>query len=83
MLKVCGDSIYVPLQMIFKQALLTGVFPSEWKKGNIVPIYKKNDKQNIKSYQPVSLRPICCKIFNKTFIYFFTHLLKPVWFLTW
>ena len=38
MLKICGNSICLPLKMIFKQALLTGVFPSEWKKGNIVPI---------------------------------------------
>ena len=75
MLKICGDSICVPLKMIFKQALLTGVFPSEWKKGNIVPIHKKGDKQNIKNYRPVSLLPICGKIFerlifNEMFIYF-------------
>ena len=36
MLKICGDSICVPLEIIFKQALL--------RKGYIVPIYKKSDK---------------------------------------
>ena len=45
------------------------------KKGNIVPIHKNGDKQNIKNYQPVSLLPICGKIFervvfNEMFIYF-------------
>ena len=45
MLNICGDSICVPLEKIFKQALLTGVFPSEWKKGNIVPIHKKDNKR--------------------------------------
>ena len=65
MLKICGDSICVPLQMIFKQALLTGVFHFEWKKGNIAPIHKKGDKQNIKNYRPVSFLPICGKIFEK------------------
>ena len=74
MLKICGDSICLPLEMIFKQALLTGMFPSEWKKGNIFPIHKKGDKQNIKNYRPVSVLPICCKIFerlvfNEMFIY--------------
>ena len=47
MLKVSGDSSCVPLEMNFKQALLTGVFPSGWKKRNIVLIDKKSDKQNI------------------------------------
>ena len=33
------------IRIIFKEALSTGLFPSEWKKGNIFPIYKKGDKQ--------------------------------------
>ena len=41
MLKICGDSICVPLEMIFKQALLAVLFPSEWKKGNVFLIHKK------------------------------------------
>ena len=45
MLKICGDSICLPLEMNFKQALLSGVFPSEWKKGSIVAIHKKGHKQ--------------------------------------
>ena len=75
MLKTCGDSICAPLEMIFKQALLNGVFPSEGKKGNIITIHKKGDKQNVKNYRPVSLLPICGKIFerlifNEMFTYF-------------
>ena len=65
MLKISGNSICVPLQMIFKQAILTGVFTSERKKGNIVLIHKKNDKQNINNHRPVSLIPICGKIFER------------------
>ena len=64
MLKISGDSIYEPLEIIFRQALLTGVFPSEWKKGNIVPVHKKSDKQNIKNYRPASLLLICCKFLD-------------------
>ena len=63
------------METIFKQALLTAVFPSEWKKGNIVPIHKKGNRQNVKKYRPVSLLLICGKIserliFNEMFIYF-------------
>ena len=35
------------------------------KKGNIVPCYKKGDKQNLKIYRPVSILPICGKIFER------------------
>ena len=44
MLKIRGDTISNPLEIMFKQGLLTGKFPSEWKKVNIVPIDKKYDK---------------------------------------
>ena len=64
MLKVCGDSICKPLELIFKTCLRNGRFPLEWKKANVVPIHKKGNKQTIKNYRPVSLLPICGKIFQ-------------------
>ena len=75
MLKICGSAMYQPLAIIFKQCVDTGIFPSEWKKGNIVPIHKKGDKQTLKNYRPVSLLPICGKIlerlmFNEMFKFF-------------
>ena len=82
MLKECGPSIYKPLEIIFNQCLKTGVSPSEWKKGNIVPIHKKGDKQALKNYRPVSLLPICGKIlerlmFNEMFEFFIENKLIP------
>ena len=76
MVKVCGPSIYKPLEIIFNQCLETDVFPSEWKKGKIVPIDKKGDKQMLQNYCPVSLLPICGKIlerlmFNEMFEFFY------------
>ena len=65
MLKLCGEAICRPLNIILKTCLNTGTFPSEWNKGNVVPIYKKDDKQNVKNYCPVSLLPICGKIFER------------------
>ena len=65
MLKICGSSIYKPLEVIFKQCIETGFFPSEWKKANIVPIHKKGDKQTLENYRPVSLLPICGKILER------------------
>ena len=75
MLKVCGLSIYKPLEIIFNQYIETGVFSSELKKGNIVPIRKKGDNQKMKNYRPGSLLPLCGKIlerliFNEMFEFF-------------
>ena len=65
MLQICGNSICKPLELIFKQSMESGSFPSEWKKGNVVPIHKKDDKQCLSNYRPVSLLPICGKIFER------------------
>ena len=65
MLLLCGNSICKPLELIFKQPMESGSFPSEWKKGNVVPIHKKEDKQCLSNYRPVSLLPICGKIFER------------------
>ena len=64
-LQLCGNAICKPLELIFLQAMESGSFPSEWKKRNVVPIHKKDDKQCLKDYCPKSLLPICGKIFEK------------------
>ena len=65
MLKILGKTICERLECIFREFLNTGLFPLEWKKANLVPVYKKGDKQSLKSYRPISLLPICGKIFEK------------------
>ena len=64
-LKLCGDSISKPLYIIFKNCVTKGYFPKNWKKANVVPIFKKKEKKLIQNYRPVSLLPICGKIFEK------------------
>ena len=51
--------------MIFTSCIETGAFPIHWKEANVVPINKKDSKQLIKNYRPVSLLPICDKIFER------------------
>ena len=65
MLKICGNSLYRPSELILIDCLVNGIFPSVWKKGNIVPVHKKNDKQRLNNYRPISLLPICSKIFEQ------------------
>ena len=65
--KLCDSSIVRPLSIIFKNCLQTGAFPNNWKKSNVVPIHKKSDKQLLQNYHPVSLLPVCNKIFERIF----------------
>ena len=65
MLKICGSSVYRLLQIIYKSCLDRGKLPQEWKKANVVPVHKKNDKELVKNYRPISLVPICGKIFER------------------
>ena len=53
------------MSIIFKNCLQSGSFPNNWKKSNVVPIHKKGDKQLLQNYRPVSLLPICGKIFER------------------
>ena len=65
MLKLCESGITEPLYLIFKNCLNSNTFPDVWKKANVIPVHKKGDKQVLKNYRPVSLLPICGKIFEK------------------
>ena len=65
MLKICVDSLHRPLELIFADCLANGIFPFDWKIGNVVPFHKKNDKQRLNNYRPVSLLTICSKIFER------------------
>ena len=54
-----------PLSIKFWNCLKAGYFPTAWKKANIVPVRKKENKQILDNYRPVSLSPICSKLFEK------------------
>ena len=65
MIKICDTSIVEPLCLIFEKCLETGIYPSLWKKANIIPVHKKENRQSKQNYRPVSLLPIFGKIFEK------------------
>ena len=65
MIKMCDKSIVVPLMIIFKKVISSSTYPESWKKGNIVPVHKKESKNLVQNYRPISLLPICSKIFEK------------------
>ena len=67
-LKHCSASLCRPLSIIFKLIYNTGIIPQEWKSANIVPIYKKGDKNLISNYRPISLLCLSAKIMERVII---------------
>ena len=65
MLKICSSSVGRPLQIIYKSCLNRGKFLQEWKKSNVVPVLKKNEKHLVKNDPSIPLLPIYCKIFER------------------
>ena len=75
MMQLCGKSIVLLLKLLFKTILEDGTFPEDWKKSNVVPIHKKESKNLIKNYRPISPLPTFSKfleklIFNSMFNFF-------------
>ena len=75
MIELCGNSLTLPLAIIFKNIVDTGIFPTAWKSANVTPINKKESKQVISNYSPISLLPIFAKVFERIlFIHIYSHL---------
>ena len=45
MSKLCGNSTWKPLDLIFQSCIKHGEFPTEYRKGNVVPVHKKVTKK--------------------------------------
>lgn len=50
------------LVIIFRESLLQGEVPEEWKKAKLVPIYKSGVKYDVKNYRPISLLCTASKV---------------------
>ena len=82
-LKHISSSISEPLSNYYNHSFEQGKVPLQWKKANVIPVYKKGDRQLVKNYRPISLLCIAGKIqerivFKTLYTYCFQHRL-----LTW
>ena len=57
-LKELADVVAKPLSIIFQQSWLTRDVSVDWKLANVMPIFKKGQKDDPGSYRPISLTSV-------------------------
>ena len=64
MLKVGGEKVVRFLTALFNKVFDTGVYPREWSKAIVVPIFKKGDTHKPDNYRGISLINATCKCYT-------------------
>ena len=65
LLKETASVISPSLCKLYNKSLEQGIFPQDWKLANIVPIYKKGQREHTENYRPISLLPILSKVLER------------------
>ena len=76
LLKEAGDAIVPSLTRLINLSLSCAKVPDSWKRANVIPIHKKDDKCLTNNYRPISLLSVVSKIMEKIvfkYVYNFLH----------
>ena len=67
-LKETASIVASPITHIFEKCQEEGIFPSQWLKASITPIFKKGNRSDPGNYRPVSLTCVLCKTMERLMV---------------
>jgi len=53
------------LCQVINLTLKSGLVPTDWKIGKVTPVFKSGSKNDIDNYRPITVLPVCSKVFEK------------------
>ena len=65
LLKKLSKELTDPLEILFNQSLKEGIYPQQMKEAHVVPLYKRNSRQEATNYRPISLLLTMSKLLEK------------------
>ena len=64
-LKVCSQELCLPLALIFQKSMKEGRLPSDWKRTNITPLFKKGSHELAENYRPINCLSVPGKLMEQ------------------
>ena len=80
-IKLAGPYITDSIVKVFNCSIKTRRFPDTWKMVRVTPIHKKDYRDDISNYQPISILPIASKHVSIHFYEYMTsydRVLEPI-----
>ena len=62
LLKTLADELTPVISLFFQASLNQGIIPDDWKTANVVPVFKKGERNKAENYRPISLTSVTCKL---------------------
>ena len=67
-----------PLADLYNRCIESCDWPLQWQKGDWVPVFKKDNKQDIKNYRPITVLTVTGKVFEQLLSKQLTSFIDPM-----